>query len=156
MYQSIGKARVIREIARQGLLPYPEFFASTKPFGTPLGPILMKYVLTVTVILVVPAADAFSFLLDHPRRCFILLFPRRQTWFLLAVIITVKYVVLHVRFARIPKPIFPFSVADWAAFMILDVGIPQIEAIPTGIRLLLGVVQAVAVSFSHFAHLSRH
>lgn len=64
MYQSIGKARVIREIARQGLLPYPEFFASTKPFGTPLGPILMKYVLTVTVILVVPAADAFSFLLD--------------------------------------------------------------------------------------------
>ena len=64
MYQSIGKARVIREIARQGLLPYPEFFASTKPFGTPLGPILMKYVLTVTVILVVPAAYAFSFLLD--------------------------------------------------------------------------------------------
>ncbi|EJD06554.1 amino acid transporter [Fomitiporia mediterranea MF3/22] len=61
---AIGKARIIREIARQGLLPWPEFFASTKPFGTPLGPILMKYLLTVFVILIVPAADAFSFLLD--------------------------------------------------------------------------------------------
>ncbi|THH00278.1 hypothetical protein EW145_g7108, partial [Phellinidium pouzarii] len=61
---TVGKARVIREIARQGLLPWPDFFASTKPFGTPLGPVLMKYTLTVIVILAVPAADAFSFLLD--------------------------------------------------------------------------------------------
>ncbi|OCB84670.1 amino acid transporter [Sanghuangporus baumii] len=61
---AIGKARIIREIARQGLLPWPEFFASTKPFGTPLGPLLMKYVLTIFVILVIPAGDAFSFLLD--------------------------------------------------------------------------------------------
>ncbi|KAI5122270.1 hypothetical protein M0805_002351 [Coniferiporia weirii] len=61
---TVGKARVIREIARQGLLPWPEFFASTEPFGTPLGPVLMKYTLTVIVIVAVPAADAFSFLLD--------------------------------------------------------------------------------------------
>lgn len=62
--KTIGQARVIREVARQGLLPWPEFFASTEPFGTPLGPVLLKYVLTVIVILALPAADAFNFLLD--------------------------------------------------------------------------------------------
>lgn len=29
--------------------------------------------------------------------------------------------------------------------MILDIGIPEIEAIPVGIRVLLGILQAVAV-----------
>ena len=40
------------------------------------------------------------------------------------------------------------SLTDWAAFMILDIGIPEIEAIPTGVRVLLGMLQAVAVSAS--------
>ncbi|OCB91691.1 amino acid transporter [Sanghuangporus baumii] len=61
---TVGQARVIREVARQGLLPWPEFFASTRPFGTPLGPVLLKYSLTVLVIIALPAADAFNFLLD--------------------------------------------------------------------------------------------
>ncbi|EJD06899.1 amino acid transporter [Fomitiporia mediterranea MF3/22] len=61
---TVGQARVIREVARQGLLPWPEFFASTKPFGTPLGPVLLKHILTILVILALPAADAFNFLLD--------------------------------------------------------------------------------------------
>ncbi|KAI5122269.1 hypothetical protein M0805_002350 [Coniferiporia weirii] len=61
---TVGQARVIREVARQGLLPWAEFFASTVPFGTPLGPVLLKYLLTVFVILALPAADAFNFLLD--------------------------------------------------------------------------------------------
>ncbi|KAG2369071.1 amino acid permease-domain-containing protein [Suillus spraguei] len=61
---TIGQTRVLREIARQGLLPYPGFFASTKPFGTPLAPVCLKYFLTVLVILVLPARDAFNFLLD--------------------------------------------------------------------------------------------
>ncbi|KAI0064764.1 amino acid transporter [Artomyces pyxidatus] len=61
---TVGQARVIREVARQGLLPYPQFFASTKPFGTPLAPVALKYVLTALVILALPAKDAFNFLLD--------------------------------------------------------------------------------------------
>lgn len=58
------QARIIREVARQDLLPYPSFFASTKPFGTPLGPVALKAVLTVIVILAVPARDTFNFVLD--------------------------------------------------------------------------------------------
>ncbi|PPR02618.1 hypothetical protein CVT24_002189 [Panaeolus cyanescens] len=57
-------ARVIREVARQGLLPYPTFFASTKPFGTPIGPIGLRGTLTMLVILVLPAQDAFNFMVD--------------------------------------------------------------------------------------------
>ncbi|KAH7929614.1 amino acid transporter [Leucogyrophana mollusca] len=63
-FPTVGQARVLREVARQGLLPYPTFFASTKPFGTPLGPVSLKYLLTVFVIVVLPAEDAFNFLLD--------------------------------------------------------------------------------------------
>ncbi|KAG2126693.1 amino acid/polyamine transporter I [Suillus cothurnatus] len=61
---TVGQTRVLREIARQGLLPYPRFFASTKPFGTPLAPVCLKYLLTVLVIVGLPAGDAFNFLLD--------------------------------------------------------------------------------------------
>ena len=62
--QTVGQARVLREVARQGLLPFATFFASTRPFGTPLGPVVLKYVLTVSVISALPARDAFNFLLD--------------------------------------------------------------------------------------------
>jgi amino acid transporter len=61
---TIGQARIFREVARQGLLPYPTFFASTRPFGTPLGPVALKYAITVLAISAIPARDAFNFLLD--------------------------------------------------------------------------------------------
>ncbi|EDR08557.1 amino acid transporter [Laccaria bicolor S238N-H82] len=61
---TVGQARIIREVARQGLLPFPSFFSSTKPFGTPFGPVALKGGLTVIVILLVPAKDAFNFALD--------------------------------------------------------------------------------------------
>ncbi|VDC01026.1 unnamed protein product [Peniophora sp. CBMAI 1063] len=78
---------------------------------------------------------ALRFLLDHPRRCFILLFPSRQTWFLLTVLIAL-------------------NLTDWVAFMVLDIGIPEIEAIPLGVRALLGTVQAVALRIAGFTAFS--
>jgi amino acid transporter len=58
---NIGISRITRECGRQGVLPYPRFWASTRPFGTPLGPYLIKYILTVLMILAPPAGDAFNF-----------------------------------------------------------------------------------------------
>lgn len=58
---NIGLSRITRECGRQGVLPYPRFWASTRPFGTPLGPYLIKYLLTVLMILAPPAGDAFNF-----------------------------------------------------------------------------------------------
>ncbi|KIL67601.1 hypothetical protein M378DRAFT_159415 [Amanita muscaria Koide BX008] len=64
---------MIREVARQGLLPHPKFFASTRPFGTPIGPAALKCAVSFLVILAVPAKDAFNFVLDlesYPRLVF--------------------------------------------------------------------------------------
>jgi amino acid transporter len=58
---NIGVSRITRECGRQGVLPYPKFWASTKPFGTTLGPYLVKYLLTLLLILAPPAGDAFNF-----------------------------------------------------------------------------------------------
>jgi hypothetical protein len=46
---------------RQGVLPYPEVWASTKPFGTPTAPYLLKWGLSILMILAPPAGDAFNF-----------------------------------------------------------------------------------------------
>ena len=34
--------------------------------------------------------ETARFLLDHPRRCFIYMFPSRQTWLLFAILIAIK------------------------------------------------------------------
>ncbi|KAL5117335.1 hypothetical protein ACEQ8H_004780 [Pleosporales sp. CAS-2024a] len=72
----LGQSRLVRECGRQGVLPYPKFWASTKPFGTPAGPYLLKWTITVVIILAIPAGDAFSFISDlqiYPAAAFILL-----------------------------------------------------------------------------------
>ncbi|KAJ4337794.1 hypothetical protein N0V95_008226 [Ascochyta clinopodiicola] len=60
----IGQSRQIRECGRQGVLPYPRFWASTRPFGTPLGPYFVKWLLTMIMIVAPPAGDAFNFIVD--------------------------------------------------------------------------------------------
>ncbi|KAH8819833.1 amino acid transporter-like protein [Xylogone sp. PMI_703] len=60
----IGSSRVIRECGRQGVLPYPKVWASTRPFGTPLAPYILKWSLTTLMILAPPAGDAFNFIVD--------------------------------------------------------------------------------------------
>ncbi|KAG8931776.1 hypothetical protein FRC02_002183 [Tulasnella sp. 418] len=70
---AIGQARIIREVARQGVIPFSAFWSSTKPFGTPAAPLLLKFVLTSIVIIAPPAGDAFNFLVSlqsYPNRIF--------------------------------------------------------------------------------------
>ncbi|KAJ3492939.1 hypothetical protein NLG97_g5046 [Lecanicillium saksenae] len=60
----IGQSRMIREIGRQGVLPGTSFWVSTKPFGTPLGPYVLKWGMTFLMIAAPPAGDAFQFVVD--------------------------------------------------------------------------------------------
>ncbi|KAI8631519.1 high-affinity methionine permease [Xylariaceae sp. FL1651] len=60
----IGQSRLIREIGRQGVLPFTTFWVSTKPFGTPLGPYAWSWLLTTIVILAPPPGDAFQFIIS--------------------------------------------------------------------------------------------
>ncbi|KAH9073448.1 cation transport protein-domain-containing protein [Lactarius deliciosus] len=75
--------------------------------------------------------ETLHFLLDHPRRCFIYLFPSRQTWFLLTVLVILNF-------------------TDWFLFLVLNIGIPVFDAVPVGRRFILGLVQAVSVRFAGF------
>ncbi|KAJ7503005.1 cation transport protein-domain-containing protein [Mycena galericulata] len=81
------------------------------------------------------ANETLHFLLDHPRRCFIYLFPSHQTWFLLTVVLTL-------------------NLTDWFCFMVLDIGNPAIEAIPLNVRFIIGLLQAIAVRAAGFATVS--
>ncbi|KAJ4339648.1 hypothetical protein N0V87_003089 [Didymella glomerata] len=73
--------------------------------------------------------NTLQFLLQHPRRCFIYLFPSRQTWYLLAIQITI-------------------DITAWLCFEVLNIGMPDIEALPTGARILDGLFQATGLRTS--------
>ncbi|KAH8087810.1 cation transport protein-domain-containing protein [Cristinia sonorae] len=79
--------------------------------------------------------ETLHFLLDHPRRCFVYLFPSHQTWFLLTVLVTLNF-------------------TDWFFFLVLDIGNPAIESVPFGTRFLLGFLQAAAVRAAGFGSVS--
>ncbi|KAI4860411.1 amino acid transporter [Hypoxylon rubiginosum] len=69
----VGQSRVIREIGRQGVLPFTEFWVSTKPFGTPIGPYFLKWLVTFIMIVAPPAGDAFQFVVSlgtYPQSIF--------------------------------------------------------------------------------------
>lgn len=72
----IGFSRQVREIGRQGLLPYPKIWVSTKPFGTPIAPVLILWFTAVLFTVAPPAGDAFQFitaLQNYPQSLFLLL-----------------------------------------------------------------------------------
>ncbi|KAK6073916.1 high-affinity methionine permease [Seiridium cupressi] len=60
----IGAARMLRECGRPGVLPATRFWVSTWPFGTPAGPYVLDWALTVVIILAIPTGDAFNFVND--------------------------------------------------------------------------------------------
>ncbi|GAA6010211.1 hypothetical protein JCM11491_005393 [Sporobolomyces phaffii] len=76
--------------------------------------------------------ETLEFLLAHPRRCYIYLFPAHQTWFLVFLL-------------------FLFNGFDWICFWLLDIGNPVIEALSPGLRCIDGLFQALAVRTAGFA-----
>ena len=79
--------------------------------------------------------ETLRFLLDHPRRCFVYLFPSGQTWFLLAVILSLTSI-------------------DWVAFQVLDIGNATIEGWSIGQRIFDGLFQSIAVRAAGFQVIS--
>ncbi|KAJ7302734.1 hypothetical protein DFH08DRAFT_977582 [Mycena albidolilacea] len=57
-------ARVLPALVSLSILSYPAIWASTRPFGTPLASVLLKWLLTVIVIIAPPAGDAVAFLVN--------------------------------------------------------------------------------------------
>lgn len=55
---------VIQELGREGILPFSPFFASNKPFDTPLPGLFTQYAVSCAVLLMPPAGDAYLFLVN--------------------------------------------------------------------------------------------
>lgn len=102
--------------------------------GNTAFPILLRFVIWILSLCVPKKSRTYEtlrFLLDHPRRCFIYLFPSAQTWFLFAILICLNSF-------------------DWIMFQILDLGNPAIEAWSVGIRIFDGLFQSIAVRAAGF------
>lgn len=54
------QSRVNQEVARQGFLPYASFLASSRPFNSPLGGLLVHYIPSVLVIVLPPSSDVYA------------------------------------------------------------------------------------------------
>jgi potassium uptake Trk family protein len=73
--------------------------------------------------------NTLDFLLQHPRRCFLYLFPSKETWYLLFIQISI-------------------DITAWLCFEILNIGMPDIEALPTGTKIIDGLFQATGLRTS--------
>ncbi|PSR78574.1 hypothetical protein PHLCEN_2v7321 [Hermanssonia centrifuga] len=56
--------RVIQELGRERILPFSSFFASNKPFETPLAGLFAQYLVTAFLVVAVPSGDAYLFMLN--------------------------------------------------------------------------------------------
>ncbi|CAE7077488.1 unnamed protein product [Rhizoctonia solani] len=73
---SLYYGRMLREAGRQGMLPFATFWSRIGRFKTPYGPVLLKWVLSISLIAITPAQDTVAFLIDlasYPTLVFSLL-----------------------------------------------------------------------------------
>ncbi|ROV91525.1 hypothetical protein VMCG_09462 [Cytospora schulzeri] len=75
--------------------------------------------------------ETLRFILKYPRRVYTNMFPARQTWWLLFMILLL-------------------NMTDWVSFELLNFGNPVIEGIPVGPRIVDGLFQAIAVRSGGF------
>lgn len=61
---NIHMHKVVQELGREGILPYPSFFASNRPFNAPLAGLFTQYVVSCTFMLAPPPGDAYLFMIS--------------------------------------------------------------------------------------------
>jgi amino acid transporter len=64
MVTTFAQARVNQQIARQGFLPFARQLSSSRPYGTPLGGLLVHVIPSLAVILLPPQGAVYSFILE--------------------------------------------------------------------------------------------
>ncbi|ODV60220.1 high affinity methionine permease [Ascoidea rubescens DSM 1968] len=60
----LSHSRSLRECGRQGVLPFPRFWTQIRPFGTPVGPIFIIWLVNSIMIVGPPAGSAYNFIVD--------------------------------------------------------------------------------------------
>ncbi|KAK7535397.1 high affinity methionine permease [Phyllosticta citribraziliensis] len=64
MTVTFAQARVNQELAKEGVIPFPRFWASSWPFGSPSSGLLLHFIPSFIVIVAIPFGDAYNFILD--------------------------------------------------------------------------------------------
>ncbi|KAF9458719.1 cation transport protein-domain-containing protein [Collybia nuda] len=100
--------------------------------GNHAQPVFLRFIIWIGSRFTLEGSTAertLDFLLHHPRRCFLYLFPSHQTWFLLMVLILL-------------------SAIEWLAFGVLNTGLESFDSLPVASRVILGLFQGIAVRAS--------
>ncbi|CAK7203448.1 low affinity potassium transporter [Sporothrix eucalyptigena] len=98
-------------------------------------PVMLRFVIWISSNLVPRGSGIYEelkFLLDHPRRCFTLLFPSGATWWLFWLLVILNGI-------------------DLLFFIVLDLGSGPVFALPPGIRVLDGLFQAFSTRTAGFS-----
>lgn len=61
---TFAQSRVNQELAKEGVIPFPRFWASSWPCGSPSAGLLLHFVPSFIVIIAIPFGDAYNFILD--------------------------------------------------------------------------------------------
>lgn len=97
-------------------------------------PIFLRFIIWVMFKTAKPLSlykESLGFLLDHPRRCFTLLFPSIPTWWLFFILVVL-------------------NATDLVLFIILDLKSQYLQSIPVGFRVLDGLFQAFSTRTAGF------
>ncbi|PMD37454.1 potassium transport protein TRK1/TRK2 [Hyaloscypha variabilis F] len=97
-------------------------------------PIMLRIIIWITSKYVPKQSgiwEELQFLLDHPRRCFTLLFPAKATWWLFWILVILNGL-------------------DLIFFVVLDLGNTIVTQLPVNIRVLDGWFQAVSTRTAGF------
>lgn len=108
---------------------WPMFIMSFLAFaGNTLYPVFLRFTIW-TMSKLAPKnssiQESLSFLLNHPRRCYTLLFPSGPTWILFGVIFALNFV-------------------DTLLIIVLDLHNPEVNSLPVGPRILAAIFQAAS------------
>lgn len=61
---TFAQSRVNQELAKEGVIPFPRFWASSWPSGSPSAGLFLHFVPSFIVIVAIPFGDAYNFILD--------------------------------------------------------------------------------------------
>lgn len=97
-------------------------------------PVLLRFIIWIMFKLAKPLSlykESLGFLLDHPRRCFTLLFPSVPTWWLFFILVVLNAV-------------------DLVLFVVLDLNNKYLSSYPVGYRVMDGLFQAFSTRTAGF------
>lgn len=64
-----AQGRVIQELGREGILPFSEILASSKPFNAPSAALCVQYVISCAILVLTPKGDIYLFLISFGSYC---------------------------------------------------------------------------------------